>query len=86
MIRRKKTGWDYVSQHIRILAKSVWKLFFPGCWREEVLALGSSPMKERERRIKEEYRKGARYWTGNGWSFDAVKMKNDMGNKKKGKA
>lgn len=75
MIRRKKTGWDYVSQHIRVLAKSVWRLFFPRCWREETLAIGNSPMEEREKRIKEEYRKGARYWTGNGWSFDKKKQK-----------
>lgn len=29
MAQRKKTGWDYVSQYIRILAKDVWRLFFP---------------------------------------------------------
>lgn len=86
MIRRKKTGWDYVSQHTRILAKSMCRLFFPVYWREEVLALGSSPMEEREGRIKEEYRKGARYWTGDGWSFDPMKQKNKQAKKRGGAA
>lgn len=85
-MRKKKTNWNYVSQHIRILAVSVWRLFFPACWRNETLAIGTSFMEEREKRIKEEYRNGARYWTGDGWSFDPMKQKNGLTKKRGGTA
>lgn len=85
-MRKKKTKWNYVSQHARILLKEVWRLLFPVCWREEVLTIGTSPMEEREKRIKEEYRKGARYWTGDGWSFEPMKLKNRQAKKRGGTA
>lgn len=85
-MRKKKTKWNYASQHVRILAKDIVRLFFPVCWREDKFAIGSCYMEERERRIKEEYRNGARYWTGDGWSFEPMKQKNRQAKKRGGTA